>query len=39
MTLLRLIKWELWKLTKRPSSYVGFVLCLAFSACVLIGCE
>ena len=35
--LLRLLRWELWKLSRRPSSYVGFVLCLAFTACVLIG--
>lgn len=37
MTVLRLLKWELWKLSRRPSSYVGFVLCLVFSACVLLG--
>lgn len=37
MTVLRLLKWELWKLSRRPSSYAGFVLCLLFTACVLVG--
>jgi ABC-2 family transporter protein len=37
VTVLRLLKWELWKLSRRPSSYVGFVLCLIFTACVLMG--
>lgn len=37
MIVLRLLRWELWKLSRRPSSYVGFVLCLVFSAMVLIG--
>jgi len=37
VTVLRLLRWELWKLSRRPSSYVGFVLCLVFSACVLGG--
>ena len=36
---LKLTKWELWKLARRPSSYVGFVLCLVFSAVSLIGFE
>ncbi|HVV84616.1 MAG TPA: ABC transporter permease [Kofleriaceae bacterium] len=37
MTLPRLLRWELFKLYRRPASYVGFVLCLAFCVVVLIG--
>jgi hypothetical protein len=36
---LKLTRWELWKLARRPSSYVGFVLCLVFAAVALIGFE
>lgn len=34
---LRLVRWELFKLYRRPSSYLGFVLCLLFCAATLIG--
>lgn len=37
MTLPRLLRWELFKLYRRPASYVGFVLCLVFCVVVLIG--
>ena len=37
MTIVRLLRWELFKLYRRPASYVGFVLCLAFCIVVLIG--
>ncbi|MEZ4398385.1 MAG: ABC transporter permease subunit [Kofleriaceae bacterium] len=36
---LKLTRWELWKLARRPSSYVGFVLCLVFIIVTLIGFE
>ena len=32
-----LLKWELYKLYRRPSSYIGFILCLVFCAVTLIG--
>ncbi len=35
----RLVRWELWKLARRPASYVGFVLCLVFTVVSLIGFE
>ena len=34
---LRLLRWELFKLYRRPASYLGFVLCLVFCAVVLFG--
>lgn len=37
MTFFRLLKWELWKLWRRPSSYVGFILCLVFTGAALFG--
>lgn len=37
MTFVRLLRWELFKLYRRPSSYIGFVLCLAFCAVTLFG--
>ncbi len=37
MTFLRVLRWELFKLYRRPSSYVGFVLCLVFCAVTLFG--
>lgn len=37
MILPRLLRWELFKLYRRPASYVGFVLCLVFCVVVLIG--
>ncbi len=37
MVLPRLLRWELFKLYRRPASYVGFVLCLVFCVVVLIG--
>lgn len=37
MTFIRLLRWELFKLYRRPSSYVGFVLCLVFCAVTLFG--
>lgn len=37
MILPRLVRWELFKLYRRPASYVGFVLCLVFCVVVLIG--
>lgn len=37
MTLPRLLRWELFKLYRRPASYTGFVLCLVFCVVVLIG--
>jgi len=37
VTLPRLLRWELFKLYRRPASYVGFVLCLVFCVVVLIG--
>ncbi len=33
----RLLRWELFKLYRRPSSYIGFVLCLIFCIVVLFG--
>lgn len=36
MTTARLLRWELFKLYRRPASYVGFVLCLVFCVVVLI---
>ncbi len=37
MTFIRLLRWELFKLYRRPSSYIGFVLCLLFCAATLFG--
>lgn len=37
MILLKLIRWELFKLSRQRSSYVGFVLCLAFVVVMLVG--
>ncbi len=37
MTFVRLLRWELFKLYRRPSSYIGFVLCLVFCAVTLFG--
>jgi hypothetical protein len=37
MAVLRLLRWELFKLYRRPASYVGFVLCLVFCVVVMIG--
>jgi ABC-2 type transport system permease protein len=37
VTFVRLLRWELFKLYRRPSSYVGFVLCLVFCAVTLFG--
>jgi len=37
VTVIRLLRWELFKLYRRPSSYVGFVLCLVFCAVTLFG--
>jgi ABC-2 type transport system permease protein len=37
MTLLRLIRWELFKLARQRSSYVGFVVCLGFAIVMMIG--
>jgi ABC-2 type transport system permease protein len=34
---LRLLRWELYKLYRRPASYLGFVLCLGFCVVVLFG--
>ena len=33
----KLLRWELFKLYTRPSSYIGFVLCLLFCAATLFG--
>jgi len=35
--MVKLVRWELFKLYRRPASYVGFVLCLVFCAVVLFG--
>lgn len=37
LTLPRLVRWEMFKLYRQPSSYVGFVLCLVFVIVMLIG--
>lgn len=37
MTFVRLLRWELFKLYRRPSSYIGFILCLVFCAVTLFG--
>lgn len=37
MMFIRLLRWELFKLYRRPSSYIGFVLCLVFCAVTLFG--
>jgi ABC-2 type transport system permease protein len=37
VTFIRLLRWELFKLYRRPSSYIGFVLCLVFCAVTLFG--
>lgn len=37
MTLLRLVRWELFKLTRQRASYVGFLVCLAFVIVMLVG--
>lgn len=39
MTFLRLVKWELFKLARQRSSYIGFLVCLAFVVVMLIGFE
>lgn len=39
MTFVRLVKWELFKLARQRSSYVGFLVCLAFVVVMLIGFE
>jgi ABC-2 type transport system permease protein len=35
--LLRLLRWELFKLARRRSSYLGFLFCMLFCIAVLIG--
>lgn len=37
ITLLRLVRWELYKLARQRSSYVGFVLCLGFAIVMMVG--
>ena len=37
MSFLRLVKWELFKLSRQRASYIGFVLCLVFCAVTLFG--
>jgi ABC-type transport system involved in multi-copper enzyme maturation permease subunit len=37
VTFIRLLRWELFKLYRRPSSYIGFILCLVFCAVTLFG--
>lgn len=37
MTFLRLVKWELYKLSRQRASYIGFLLCLAFVIIMLVG--
>ena len=36
-TLVKLVRWELYKLSRQRASYVGFVLCLAFAIVMMIG--
>lgn len=36
-SLLRLVRWELFKLARRPASYIGMALCLVFAAFLLGG--
>jgi ABC-2 type transport system permease protein len=37
MTVLRLVRWELFKIARQRSSYVGFLVCLAFVVVMLVG--
>ena len=37
MTVLRLVRWELFKLSRQRASYVGFVLSLAFVIVMVVG--
>ncbi|HUH04585.1 MAG TPA: ABC transporter permease subunit [Kofleriaceae bacterium] len=37
MTVLRVLRWELFKLLRRRASYVGFGLCVLFCAVVMLG--
>jgi len=37
VTFLKLVRWELFKLSRQRASYVGFVLCLAFVIVMMVG--
>jgi len=37
LSFLRLVKWELFKLSRQRASYIGFLLCLAFVIVMLVG--
>jgi len=37
VTVLRLVRWELFKLARQRASYVGFVVCLGFVIVMLVG--
>ncbi len=37
MTFFKLVRWELFKLSRQRASYIGFLLCLAFVIVMLVG--